>query len=107
MIANPHDGQALDLPADLVRYIKCLNEPIEKYSPYFDALLIQRRNHTAFFRDLKDFRSQKYIIALLTTTSDAPPDPTSPGLDIKQLYRSCSRLFSGLALHTHGVEQRR
>ncbi|KAI9875644.1 MAG: hypothetical protein M1823_007431, partial [Watsoniomyces obsoletus] len=64
-----------------------LSEPIEKYSSYFDALLIQRRSHTAFFQDLKDFRCQEHIIALLTSHDSAQ--------DIKTLYRTCSKSFLG------------
>jgi hypothetical protein len=85
MTTSPRDGQTLDLPPELVLYVRALHEPIEKYSPFFDALFIRRRNHSAFFQDLKDFRSQEHIIALL---SDQSPDA-----DDKAIYRQCSRLF--------------
>ena len=85
MTSSPRDGQSLDLPPELISYVKSLNEPIEKYSPYFDALFIRPRNHRAFFQDLKDFRCQGHVIALLTSS---PPQS-----ELNELYRSCSRLF--------------
>jgi hypothetical protein len=87
MSLSANVGQVHDLPPELIRYVKALSEPIEKYSPYFDALLIQRRNQTAFFQDLKDFRCQDHIIALLTTHDTDQ--------DIKSLYRTCSKSFLG------------
>lgn len=87
MTSSPLSGEPLALPTEVVHYVKCLNEPIEKYTPYFDALFIKRRKHTSFFRDLKSFRCQEHVIALLTTPSD------TPDLDIKALYRQCSKLF--------------
>ena len=87
MTSSPLSGESLALPTELIHYIQSLNEPIEKYTPYFDALLIKRRNQPSFFRDLRSFRCQEHVIALLTTPSD------TPDFDVKVLYRQCSRMF--------------
>ena len=79
------DGDSLDLPPELIRYIKALNEPMIKYSPYFDALMVKRRDHIAFFQDLKDFRCQPRIMILLTSKDE--------DLDVKALYGECTWLF--------------
>ena len=85
MTTSSPDGESLDLPSELTHYIKSLNEPIEKYTPYFDALLIKRRHHSAFFQDLKAFRSQDHVIGLLKTKNS--------DTDIKELYRTVTHVF--------------
>jgi len=73
------EDQAI-LDPDGVRYIKALNESHQPYERFFDALLIKRSKHAAFFRDLRAFRQQGHIIRLL-----------EPGT--KESYRECSRQF--------------
>jgi hypothetical protein len=96
-LISQQDGEAISLPPELILYVRNLNEPIEKYSPYFDALLIRRRDHEAFFRDLKDFRCQAHVIALLTDPHGQQPQSTpeaeTPKVDLKQMYRHCSKVF--------------
>jgi hypothetical protein len=94
-LISQQDGEVISLPPELVLYIRNLNEPIEKYSPYFDALLIRRRDHEAFFLDLKDYRCQAHVIALLTDNNEQPRPhgEETPKTDLKQMYRECSRVF--------------
>lgn len=67
---------------ELLRYIHSLDESPACYARFFDALLIKKSSHGQFFRDLKAFREQPVIIALL-----------EPGS--KEAYRECTRSFIG------------
>jgi len=58
-----------EIEADMLLYIRSLNEDHECYTRFFDALLIKRDLHRAFFRDLKAFREQPQVIALLDKAS--------------------------------------
>ncbi|KIX01794.1 uncharacterized protein Z518_09521 [Rhinocladiella mackenziei CBS 650.93] len=71
-----------DISPDQHRYIRSLNESPTCYSRFFSALLIKKSMHHQFFRDLKTFREQPIIIALL-----------EPGT--KEAYRECTRAFVG------------
>lgn len=66
----------------LLQYIHSRNESSNCYSRFFDALLIPKSSHGQFFHDLKTFREQSAIIALL-----------EPGTS--EAYRACTCSFIG------------
>ena len=74
------------LPPELISYVHALSEPISIYTRYMDALLIKRPDHSAFYQDLKAFRCQPHIMALLTT-------PASPDFNSKDMFLAVTRLF--------------
>lgn len=80
------DGGAEALPADLVLYIKTLDDSVSNYQRFFDSLLVQRSDHDRLFDDLRHFREQEHITRLLTTKE-------SEELNLKELYRQCTREF--------------
>lgn len=54
-----------EIEADSLLYVSSLNEDVAPYTRFFDALLIKRSLHHSFFRDLKSFREQPRLIAML------------------------------------------
>lgn len=71
-----------EVDSDTLLYIQCLDEGLESYTRFFDALLIKRNQHPAFFRDLRAFRQQPRVIV---TWRNALQD--------KRLYRQLTDLF--------------
>lgn len=69
---------------DVLLYITHLDEGYDSYTRYFDALLIQRKQHRSFFKDLRAFREQPQIIALLNVQEQQKPD-----------YKEITRLYLG------------
>ena len=73
-----------EVDPDYQLYISHLNEGHETYTRFFDALLITRNSHRAFFRDLRAFRSQPQVI---DTLDRADGD--------RQLYKETTLIFLG------------
>jgi len=71
-----------EIEADLLLYIQGLDENQECYTRFFDALLIKRDLHRSFFRDLKAFRGQPRVIALLEKASED-----------KKIYRDVTNVY--------------
>lgn len=71
-----------EVDSDTLLYIQCLDENVETYTRFFDALLIKRNQHRAFFRDLRAFRQQPRVIV---NWRDALQD--------RKLYRDLTNLF--------------
>jgi hypothetical protein len=71
-----------EIAPGLYRYICSLDESPTCYARFFDALLIPKSSHAEFMYDLKTFREQPAIIAVL-----------EPGT--KEGYRQCTRAFVG------------
>ncbi|KIW16965.1 hypothetical protein PV08_04156 [Exophiala spinifera] len=68
------------IEAKLYRYITSLDESPACYTRFFDALLIQRGSRAQFFHDLKTFREQPTIVALLESGT-------------REGYRTCTQRF--------------
>lgn len=71
-----------EIEADLLLYIQGLDENHECYTRFFDALLIKRNLHRSFFHDLKAFREQPQVIALLDKASQD-----------KKIYRDVTNVY--------------
>lgn len=54
-----------EIDEDQMYFITGLKESHEVYGRFFDALLIRRNQHRAFFYDLRGFREQPQVISLL------------------------------------------
>lgn len=65
-------------------YISSLDEGHDTYTRFFDALLIKRGSHRAFFRDLRAFRQQPRVIHTLQKANDD-----------KTLYKETTLVFLG------------
>lgn len=74
--------QELTISEDHLHYIQSLNESAGCYARFFDALLIKKSSHAAFFHDLKVFREQPMVVRLL-----------EPGT--KEAFRECTVVFLG------------
>lgn len=81
--------EAPELPDGLALYIRNLTDTPSTYVRFFDALLVKRPSHAAFFQDLRSFREQDHIVKLLAhpTTSNATPE------SLKNIYRETTRSF--------------
>jgi hypothetical protein len=72
--------------ADLQRYVKALDDRVSNYQRFFDGLLVKRPDHDALFHDLRCFREQDHITALLTEHESAERP-------LKEIYREATRHF--------------
>ena len=80
---------SMDIQRELASYVRDLPDLQSTYTRFFDALLVKRPDHAAFFHDLRCFREQDAIIELLA-------DPDSAGAnaaDLKIRYRETTRSF--------------
>lgn len=73
-----------DVDEDYLFYISSLDEGHEIYTRFFDALLIKRGSHRAFFKDLRDFRQQPRVIHVLQNANED-----------RNLYRETTLIYLG------------
>lgn len=70
----------------LVLYIKHLDDTVANYRRFFNSLLVKGSDHETLFRDLRHFREQEEIVALLTRED-------SEGACLKGTYQKCNDQF--------------
>ena len=73
-----------EIDQDYFLYITSLNEGHLVYTRFIDALLITRKSHRAFYRDIKAFREQLQVISLLEKAGQN-----------KKLYREITIVYLG------------
>lgn len=71
-----------EIHEDCLFYVPNLNEGPNVYERFFDALLIKRDQHRAFYRDLRGFREQPQVIQ---TLQDAATD--------KKMYKEVTLIY--------------
>lgn len=92
MSGEAHQGawleeeDALSPSPELARYVKALDDRVANYRRFFHALLVKTPDHEIFFEDLRAFREQDHITALLTTPEVDP-------CRLKAIYQDCTRHF--------------
>lgn len=81
------------IPLSQLNYIRSLDDVHKQYTRFFDALLVPRPFHAAFFRDLKGFRSLPTTIKAFTLC-----DPNNVSISKEQRkenYRDVTRKYLG------------
>ena len=80
---------SMDIQRELGLYVRALPDTQSTYTRFFDALLVKRPEHSAFFYDLRCFREQDAVIELLADPESAGADAA----DLKIRYRETTRSF--------------
>ena len=79
----------MDIQKELAFYVHDLSDTHFTYTRFFDALLVKRPDHSAFFYDLRCFREQDALIELLADPNTA----SASAADLKIRFRETTRSF--------------
>lgn len=79
----------MDIQKELAVYVRDLPDTQSTYTRFFDALLVKRPDHSAFFYDLRRFREQDTVMELLADPKSADTNPA----DLRIRYRETTRSF--------------